>query len=69
MQNLVNLAIHLVVEICGLPNEVAFATKCLLPGNLAPAFLLLERRIENMVAVARPYAVIFLLILVRFALF
>lgn len=64
MQKLIDLAIHFVVEICGLPNEVAFATKCLLLGNLTPAFLLLECRIENMVAIARKYAVVSFLSLV-----
>lgn len=66
MQDGVDLAVLLVVEVGGLPNEVAPPGERVLFRHLSPPSLLLESRSEDVVAVTREDAVVLVLILQLF---
>jgi len=60
MQDLVNLTIHLVIEVRRLPNEVASTRERLVPRQLSPIPLLIQGRPDDVVAIAGKYDVVLL---------
>ena len=65
MQDVVDLAIHLVVEVNGPPDEIASSAEGLFSRDLSPIFLLIHCILDNVISVAWEYYIISLYGLLR----